>query len=66
MIAWHKKLLRKCQEQGLKVSSQARKYTLKRKLMDIKVDLDDLTKNESNQTPRGTLFSFSFYAYIYK
>ena len=48
MIAWHKKLLGKCQEQGLKVSSQARKYTLKRKLMDIKVDIDVLTKNESN------------------
>ena len=59
MIAWHKKLLRKCQERGLKVSSQARKYTLKRKLMDIKVDIDDLTNNESNQTQPATLHKLS-------
>ena len=41
-------LLKKCREMGLKIFDKTCKYTHKRKLMDLGVNLDQLTTNPTN------------------
>ena len=48
-------LLKKCQELDLKVSSKTHKHGLKRKLVDLGVNVDELTRNGSNQLPPATV-----------
>ena len=48
-------LLWKRQDVGLKISGKARKHTLRWKLMDLRVDVYELTKNGSNQPPPSTV-----------
>ena len=53
----HEILLKKCQKLGLKVSGRTHIHTLKQKLIDSAGDVDELTRNESNQTPLAAVFA---------
>ena len=55
--SWHimKYYLKKSQGLGLKVSGKSRKYILKPKPMNIGVDVDEVTRNGSNQWPFSLL-----------
>ena len=48
-------LLKKCREIGLKIFDKTSKYTHKWKLMDLRANLDQLTRNGSNQHPLVTV-----------
>ena len=47
----HELLLKRCQEN----INTTRKHTLKRKVMDLVVDIDKLTRNGSYQPPNATV-----------
>lgn len=48
-------LLKKCQKFGLKVSFKTHKHTLKRKIMHLERDVEELTRDGSNQLPPATV-----------
>ena len=50
-------LLKKCQELALKFSGKTRKHTLKCRLMDLELDVDELTKNGFDQPSPETVYA---------
>ena len=54
-MADHEILLKKYQELALKVTSKTRKYTLKQKLLDLGVDVDEVSRNGFNQLSPTTV-----------